>query len=378
MNNKTENENIFIYIGNDEGLVNKNTNDKIKEFHQDIQNDTSSGLLEVYDGLCSNSEQIISLISNLGIALNTKSLFSSSKTVVVKNINFLGHSNFAKTTTAKNQADNFHQLLQNVSKDNIVIINTYEIDKRSKFFKFLKQKTNLFEFNKIDESKPDWQWQVASIVKEKSDQLNLVFDNTPTEENNNPLMLFVNLVGTDTNIINKELEKIQCYLGDTNTITAEVVKKLVFKSHTAIIFEVGEAIAKNQLQIALNLTEELIDKGKTIMEILHIAIIPKIRNLLYAKILSEEFSISKGYNYQSFSKNLENIPPEKISFLPKNKKNNTLNAYPIFLAMPYIKNFSLPKLKESINLCLKTNVEAISSSISDKLILNRLIFQILS
>jgi DNA polymerase III subunit delta len=61
------------------------------------------------------------------------------------------------------------------------------------------------------------------------------------------LEIFVQLAGTDSRQLRNELEKIDIYTGDNPTITVDVVRALVAKSTSGVIWELGTCISKRQL-----------------------------------------------------------------------------------------------------------------------------------
>jgi DNA polymerase III delta subunit len=56
------------------------------------------------------------------------------------------------------------------------------------------------------------------------------------------LEIFVQLAGTDSRQLRNELEKIDIYTGDNPTITVDVVRALVAKSTSGVIWELGTCI----------------------------------------------------------------------------------------------------------------------------------------
>jgi len=103
--------------------------------------------------------------------------------------------------------------------------------------------------------------------------------------------MFVRLAGADTRQLRNELEKIDLYLGEKREIDSELVRNLVAKTATGVIWELGNAIAKRQLSRALALLDQLLFQGETPIGILYAAIIPTVRNLLVTKEILETYDV---------------------------------------------------------------------------------------
>ena len=133
------------------------------------------------------------------------------------------------------------------------------------------------------------------------------------------LEMFVQLAGADGRQLRNELEKIDLYLGEQRTVTVEVVRALVAKSTSGVIWELGTCLSKRQLGESLALLEQLIFQGETPIGILYAAIIPTVRNLLVTKDLLVRHRIRPPQAPFHFNSILSKLPEHAIRHLPRRK-----------------------------------------------------------
>src|SRR5437899_1473894 len=86
------------------------------------------------------------------------------------------------------------------------------------------------------------------------------------------LELFVLLTGGDTRQIENELEKIDTFLGKDRAVRVELVRELVPLSRAGVIFELSNALAERDLELALTLARRLLEEGESAIGILLVAI----------------------------------------------------------------------------------------------------------
>src|SRR5205085_7937135 len=100
------------------------------------------------------------------------------------------------------------------------------------------------------------------------------------------LELFVLSTGGDSGVVANELEKLTLYAPE-GAITVEQVRALVPISRAAVIFELGNALARRDATLALSLVRDLLDQGETAIGILLATLLPTVLNVFLAKDLVE-------------------------------------------------------------------------------------------
>ena len=127
------------------------------------------------------------------------------------------------------------------------------------------------------------------------------------------LELFVLSTGGDSGVVANELEKLALY-GPRGAITVEQVRALVPISRAAVIFELGNALARRDATLALSLVRDLLDQGETAIGILLATLLPTIRNLLLAKDLMERHRLPRPQAPFSFISTLNRLPANMLPF----------------------------------------------------------------
>src|SRR5204863_8956919 len=166
------------------------------------------------------------------------------------------------------------------------LISATEVDKRRTVYKTLAKRSEVQSFDKLDSTRSGWEEEATEIVRNRAQKQKLQFDDEALD-------LFVLLTGGDTRQIDNELEKIDIFLGEERRVKVDQVRELVPLSRAGVIFELGNALAARDLELALTLVRRLLDQGERAIGILLVAILPTIRNLLLAKDLMERHRLSR-------------------------------------------------------------------------------------
>ena len=184
-------------------------------------------------------------------------------------------------------------------------------------------------------------------------------------------------VGLNTAQLEIELDKLHTGFGSACVITAGDVRLLVPQTRDGGIFDLSNAIQVRDLPLALETLEQLFRQGEKAVGILLAAIVPTIRNLLLMKDLTGRHRLRPGGFAKQFATQLEKIPTEETSHLPR-KKDGTLNAYPLSLAAGHAANYSLPELQSGFLACGAAAQQLFSGTLEEDVVLARLLVGILS
>jgi DNA polymerase-3 subunit delta len=250
------------------------------------------------------------------------------------------------------------------------LLSASEVDKRRSFYKSLGKFARVEQFDRIDPTRPGWEEEVGVIVHRLAADLKLRFEPEALE-------VFIRLAGADGRQLRNELEKIDLYLGDRRTVTVEVVRALVAKSTSGVIWELGTCISKRELGESLTLLDQLIFQGETPIGILYAAIIPTVRNLLFTKDLLQRHKIRPPQAPFHFNAILGKLPEEAIRHLPR-RKDGGINAYALGLAACEAHRFKLPELIAGLQACLNANIQLVTTQLEAKLILSQLLVKIIA
>jgi DNA polymerase III subunit delta len=326
--------------------------------------------LEVIDGAADNADQAEVRVRSAIEALQTLPFFGSRKVVWLKNVNFLGDDPKARSGAVQSALEELSRLIENgFGSDVTFLISATEVDKRRSFYKALIRQAEVQVFDRLDSSRGGWEEEATEVVRQRAKKRKLQFDD-------DALDLFVLLTGGDTRQIENELEKIDTFLGKDRVATAKLIRELVPLSRAGVIFELGNALARRDLQLSLTLVRRLLDQGETAIGILLVAIVPTIRNLLLAKDLMERHRLSRPHSPFQFISAINRLPKEATDHLPR-KKDGSLNAYALGIAAQQAGRFETMQLIEAMQACLEANVQLVTTQLDHELILTEVVVKLL-
>lgn len=393
---KTETANIYTVVGSDEAEVKRAAAELAQKL---VPNDAGDFGLEIIDGVADHADQAAARIRSAIEALQTLPFFGSTKVVWLKNANFLGDDIKARSSTVQSALEELSDLIESGLGDGVtLLISATEVDKRRSFYKTLVKRSELQVFDRLDSRRAGWEEEATEIVLGRAKKRKLEFDESALE-------LFVLLTGGDTRQIENELEKIDIYCssrvhpvrpGGTPAksdtagkmpasptartavprVTVEIVRELVPLSRAGVIFELGNALSVQDLELALMLVRRLLEQGEKALGILLAAIIPTIRNLLLAKDLMEQHGIRRPHSPFQFIAAMNRLPAKAIEHLPR-KKDGSINAYGLAIAAQHANQFETDRLIEAMRACLDANVKLVTTQLDHELILTEVVVKLL-
>ncbi|NLT72081.1 MAG: DNA polymerase III subunit delta [Verrucomicrobiaceae bacterium] len=359
------NPNIFAFFGTDEGVV-KEAATRLSE--KIAPSDREFGL-EIINGGADNAEHAVQIVSRTIEAIQTLPFFGGDKLVWLQGVNFFADNQTGKAESTLAAVERLVDLLSShLPPDVRVILSAGAVDKRRAFFKALKKCAKVEIYDKLETSKAGWEANMMSHVSDRAKALGLEFERGALER-------FVLLVGSDTRVIDSELEKIFLYTGG-RPVREDEIGRIVSVSHAGVIFEIGDTIAKRDLPRSLTLIDEQLRRGESAIGILLASIVPKIRGLLHARDLVENRGIRERY-YDGFKKALARLPESETAHILKNKEG-AINAYPLFLATQGSSRFSVGELQTALEACLEANLRLVTTALDHRLVLHQLVTRILT
>jgi DNA polymerase III subunit delta len=362
-----EGSRVFAVVGSDEGETKRRARELALQLTPKEGGDFG---VDTIDGAADNAEQAIQRIHQAAEAIQTLPFFGSEKLVWLKNANFLADTAAGRSAGVQAALDKFKEFLERgLPRGVYFLLSAAEVDKRRSFYKALGKIARLEQFDKIDTSRPGWEEELEVVVRRLGAERDLEFE---TEA----LQVFVRLAGSDTRQLRNELEKIDIYLGEKRTVTVKNVRDLVSKSTTGVIWELGIGVSKRQLVQSLALLDQLLFQGETPIGILYAAIIPTVRNLLFAKDLLLRYNLPPPQVPFHFGSALNTLPEDAIRLLPR-KKDGTINVYGLGLAASEAVRFELGELVEALDACLTANIQLVTTQLDPRLILSQLLVKLI-
>jgi DNA polymerase-3 subunit delta len=364
---KAASANIYAVLGSEEAEVKRVAAELASNLTPPNAGDFG---LEVIDGAADNAEQAETQVRSAIEALQTLPFFGSTKVVWLKNINFLGDDQKARSTVVQSALEELSDSIDSGFGPGItLLLSATDVDKRRSFYKTLLRRAEVQVFDRLDSGRSGWEEEALELVQQRAKKRKLQFDD-------DALGLFVLLTGGDTRQIDNELEKIDTFLGNDRAVPADLVRELVPLSRAGVIFELGNALAARDLQLSLKLVRRLLDQGESAIGILLVAIVPTIRNLLLAKDLMERYRLPRPHSPFQFISAINRLPSEATDHLPR-KKDGSVNAYGLGIAAQQAARFETIQLIQAMRACLEANVQLVTTQLDHELILTEVVVKLL-
>ncbi len=241
-------KNISLFFGNDEYLVATNAKDFVEKTCPESE---QSLALEIVDGNVIKLDDVYSALDKFIAGYRTVGLFGGSKTVWLRDAVFLKNAVVMKNEKIKH-------LLGEISKDSKdekylehnLIISTTGIDKRTAFYKSLKESAIIHEYDL-----PERDYEVRPIALQRATS---ALKDAGMALEQGAADLFVDKVGFETRQIIMEAEKLILYKGSDTEVKKTDIEEIISSSGEAIIWDFTDAIAERNLNKALKIFRQLI------------------------------------------------------------------------------------------------------------------------
>jgi DNA polymerase-3 subunit delta len=364
---KAASSNIYAVLGSDEAEVKRVAAELASNLTPPGAGDFG---LEVIDGAADNADQAEARVRSAIEALQTLPFFGSTKVVWLKNVNFLGDDQKARSAAVQSALEELSELVDRGFGPGVTLLmSATDLDKRRSFYKTLLKRASVQVFDRLDSGRSGWEEEALEMVQQRTKKRKLQFDD-------DALDLFVLLTGGDTRQIDNELEKIDTFLGKDREVHADLVRELVPLSRAGVIFELGNALAARDLQLSLKLVRRLLDQGESAIGILLVAIVPTVRNLLLAKDLMQRYRLPRPYSPFQFISAINRLPTEATDHLPR-KKDGSVNAYALGIAAQQAGRFETTHLMQAMQACLEANVQLVTTQLDHELVLTEVVVKLL-
>lgn len=327
--------------------------------------------LETIDGAVDTADAAAKCVQETIQALLTLPFLGGSKVVWLKNASFLADSVTGRSEGVLGALEKLCEILNSGLPERVSFLLSAPLaDKRRTAFKSLSKlgTTEVHDlpnlgFRGDDEAIVEW---MTSRVREHDLQLD-----------SDAIEILAARVGLDTLQLESELDKLETAFGKARPVSSADVRVLVPQTRAGGIFDLSEAVARRHLPLALDTLDQLFRQGERGIGILLAAIVPTIRNLLLVKDLLVRHKIPPPAQPHFFAATLKRLPAEATSHLPR-KKDGTINTYPLGIAAINGAHFLPAELEEGFAACAAANQQLLSGTLTDEVILARLLIQLLS
>jgi DNA polymerase-3 subunit delta len=363
---KTATANIHAIVGSDDARVKREAAELAHKLAPAAAGEFG---LETVDGAADNVDGAANAIRSTIAALQTLPFFGGGKLVWLKSANFLSDDVRGKSANVLEPLEELGDLLSSgLPNDVTFLVSAIDPDKRRSFYKTLTKLAEIQVFDEPDLNRSGWEENAGEIVRAEAKKCGLKFEDEALE-------LFVLSTGGDSGVVSNELEKLALY-GPKGAITVEEVRALVPISRAAVIFELGNALARRDATLALSLVRDLLDQGEKAIGILLATIVPTVRNLLLTKDLMERHRLPRPQAPFGFISTLNRLPAKETEHLPR-KKDGTINGYALGIAAMNAHRFETNQLVQGMEACLQANLELVTTQLDQELVLTQAVVRLL-
>src|SRR5437016_11393593 len=139
--------------------------------------------LETIDGAADNADQAAARIRSTIDALRTLPFLGGEKLVWLKNANFLGDDQKARSAAVQAALEELSETINaGLGPEVIFLISAIDVDKRRSFYKALAKRAELQVFEKLDSSRGGWEEEATRMVQARAKKRRLQFDDDALED----------------------------------------------------------------------------------------------------------------------------------------------------------------------------------------------------
>ena len=246
-------DNVYFYCGNDEYLVGLNARRKVDEVCPEAEQTLS---LEIIDGSAAKIDDAAAVLDQCVAAFRTVGLFGGKKVVWLRDASFLKNAVIMKNDQVKRMlAELAADLKAGLSEDQFLILSAPGIDKRSAFYKAVKDVAGISEYDI-----PERDYEARPVALKRAVSL---FKREGYSIAGDAADVFIERTGFETRQIMNEVEKMVLFKGSDKTVALEDVLLITSVSGEAIAWDFTDAVAERKLGDAIRIFRQLLFQKQT-------------------------------------------------------------------------------------------------------------------
>src|SRR5438445_8974726 len=171
---KAATANAYAVLGSDEGEVKLVAAELASTLTPAAAGDFG---LETIDGAADNADQAEARVRSTIEALQTLPFFGGTKVVWLKNVNFLGDDQKARSAAVQSALEELSELVDSGLGSGVtLLISATDLDKRRSFYKTLLKRAEVQVFDRLDSSRGGWEEEALEMVQQRAKKRKLQFD----------------------------------------------------------------------------------------------------------------------------------------------------------------------------------------------------------
>jgi DNA polymerase-3 subunit delta len=261
---------------------------------------------------------------------------------------------------------------QGIPAANILLLLTETVDKRNRFYKFIKERGIILDLAVASGGSKAARSDQEGIIKDLLHKTLTEFDKKITSKG---LSLLLERVGFHPVAAVKETEKLALYTGDTTTITEDDVNEIIGRTREEALYELTEAHTGQRLDEALTILGRLLESG-----IHALAILATLRNHVKKMLLIRS---AQRLDQPQYSQSMS-FPTFQKQYLPSLKDGRedwsmlwAGHPYGLFLLSRQTAKFSTARLQNGLTEILSAEYRLKGSPLPNRLVLENLLFKLI-
>ncbi len=321
--------------------------------------------LEIVDGQADGADEALTSIKRCQEALFTQGfLLTQGKVVWWQDVSFLADGQTAQAESVRTQVKALSALLSGSGLgDNVLLITTPKVDKRSALFKLCSEHFEVRDFS-VPEKAHLAESQAREAIRSGFKARGLRADPEAEE-------LFWVRVGADSRQIACELDKVALFVGDRTAVTAPDVEAIVSTSAASVMWDLQDALGARDLTKALKALQDLLAHKESPIGIV-VSMFNRIRDLLlYREAIDQGWLRVKPSYRDGVLAEWGTLSPEAEKVLTVALKRPPRSIHP-FAAGKLAKqaqNFTAGQLRRIQKLVVETHEAMVSSGVPQSTVL---------
>lgn len=246
-------DNVYLYFGNDEYLVGLNARKKVDQLCPEAEQALS---LETIDGSAAKIDDAVAAVDQCLAAFRTVGLFGGKKVVWFRGVTLFKNAVIMKNDQVKRLLSELaSDIKAGLADDQFLIMSAPGIDKRSAFYKALK---DIVEISEYDIPERDYEARPVALKRAIT-----LFKREGCTIDAAAADAFINKTGFETRQIMNEVEKMVLFKGTDKAIGLADVQLITSASGEAIAWDFTDAVAERKLGEAIRIFRQLLFQKQT-------------------------------------------------------------------------------------------------------------------
>ena len=314
---------------------------------------------DLVDGRVGTVKEMMDSLNQVGLALESFSLFGNGRIVWLRDCSFVGtEGRLAQSGETGRRLD---ELLEGLGKCDCsqtrFLVSCAGVDKRKRFYKWFQKHGMLIGCESLAARGDEGERIACDLVQSRVSESGKTMRRELVDQ-------LIQWVGLDRRALLVECEKAMLHSGDSSEVTMADLEATVTKTRQAKAFAFADAVAERKLEEALRrLDDELwamrTDRQKSEIGLLY-GLISKFRTLLLVKDLVVTGQLRAESSYARFRSQVSSLSKDAF---PGDRRYNPLsqNPYVLFRAAGQSGNYRIDELVAALDRLMACNVRMVSA-----------------